>query len=152
MITVSSYDEFEGYIGQEMGVSDYLKVTQEQINQFAGATLDHQWIHCDEEKAKEGPFGTTIAHGYLTLSLVPYLWGQILEAKNLKMMINYGVNDLKFGAPVPVGSELRLHAKLDKLTNLRGITKAEFGAKMEIKDSKKPAFTATLILLYHFEA
>lgn len=152
MITVSSYDEFEKYIGEEMGVSEYLTVSQEQINQFAGATLDHQWIHTDEEKAKEGPFGTTIAHGYLTLSLVPYLWGQILEAKNLKMMINYGVNDLKFGAPVPVGSELRLHAKLDKLTNLRGITKAEFGAKMEIKDSKKPAFTATLILLYHFGA
>jgi acyl dehydratase len=151
MIVVGSYDEFEKYVGEDMGVSEYLKVTQEQINQFAGATLDHQWIHTDEQKAKDGPFGTTIAHGYLTLSLVPYLWGQILEAKNLKMMINYGVNDLKFGAPVPVGSELRLHAKLAKLTNLRGITKAEFAAKMEIKDSPKPAFTATLILLYHFE-
>ncbi|MEO9475555.1 MAG: MaoC family dehydratase [Cyclobacteriaceae bacterium] len=152
MIVVGSYEEFEKYIGEEMGVSDYTKVTQEQINKFAESTLDHQWIHCDEEKAKDGPFGTTIAHGYLTLSLVPYLWGQILEAKNLKMMINYGVDNLKFGAPVPVGSELRLHAKLSKLQNLRGITKAEFAAKMEIKDSKKPAFTATLILLYHFEA
>ncbi|WP_258102789.1 MaoC family dehydratase [Marinoscillum sp. MHG1-6] len=151
MIVVGSYEEFEKYIGEDMGVSEYLKVTQEQINKFAEATLDHQWIHCDEEKAKNGPFGTTIAHGYLTLSLVPYLWGQILEAKNLKMMINYGVDNLKFGAPVPVGSELRLHAKLDKLTNLRGITKAEFGAKMEIKDNPKAAFTATLILLYHFE-
>lgn len=152
MIVVGSYEEFEKYIGEEMGVSDYTKVTQEQINKFAESTLDHQWIHCDEEKAKDGPFGTTIAHGYLTLSLVPYLWGQILEAKNLKMMINYGVDNLKFGAPVPVGSELRLHAKLSKLQNLRGITKAEFAAKMEIKDNPKPAFTATLILLYHFEA
>ncbi|MEP0366056.1 MAG: MaoC family dehydratase [Cyclobacteriaceae bacterium] len=152
MIVVGSYEEFEKYIGEEMGVSDYTKVSQEQINKFAESTLDHQWIHCDEEKAKDGPFGTTIAHGYLTLSLVPYLWGQILEAKNLKMMINYGVNDMKFGAPVPVGSELRLHAKLSKLQNLRGITKAEFAAKMEIKGNPKPAFTATLILLYHFES
>jgi acyl dehydratase len=152
MIVVSSYDEFEKYVGQDMGCSDYTQVTQEQINKFADATLDHQWIHTDPEKAKNGPFGTTIAHGYLTLSLVPFLWGQILEAKNLKMMINYGVDNMKFGAPVPVGSEIRLHAKLDKLTNLRGITKAEFGAKMEIKGGAKPAFTATLILLYHFEA
>jgi acyl dehydratase len=152
MIVVSSYDEFEKYVGQEMGCSEFTQVTQEQINKFADATLDHQWIHTDPEKAKNGPFGTTIAHGYLTLSLVPFLWGQILEAKNLKMMINYGVDNMKFGAPVPVGSEIRLHAKLDKLTNLRGITKAEFGAKMEIKGGAKPAFTATLILLYHFEA
>ncbi|MFT6867758.1 MAG: acyl dehydratase [Cyclobacteriaceae bacterium] len=150
MIVVGSYDEFETYVGKELGHSEFLQISQSQINLFAESTLDHQWIHTDQEKAKEGPFGTTIAHGYLTLSLVPHLWGQILEAKNLKMMINYGVNDLKFGSPVPVGSELRLHAKLDKLTNLRGITKAEFGAKMEIKGNPKPAFTATLILLYHF--
>ncbi len=151
MILVGSFAEFEKYLGQNLGQSAYHKISQEQINQFATATLDHQWIHTDEKKAASGPFGTTIAHGYLTLSLVPYLWGQILEARNLKMMVNYGIENLKFGQPVPVGSELALHAKLDKLTNLRGITKAEFEAKMEIKGNPKPAFTATLILLYHFE-
>jgi len=150
-LIISSHAEFAEYLGQDLGESSPLKISQEQINQFASATLDHQWIHCDEEKAKAGPFGTTIAHGYLTLSVLPHMWGQILEAKNLKMMVNYGIDSLKFNQPVPVGSELILKAKLMNLTDLRGITKAEVSARMEIIGNKKPAFTGTLILLYHFE-
>lgn len=150
-LEIGSFEEFEKYIGQDLGQSESLEITQEQINKFADATLDHQWIHVDEEKAKEGPFGQTIAHGYLTLSLVPYMWEQILKAKNLKMMVNYGMNNLKFNQPVPVGSKLVLKAHLENVTNLRGITKAEVGARMEIEGNKKPAFTATMILLYHFE-
>lgn len=150
LITISSFDEFNGYLGQDLGQSETHKVSQEQINKFAESTLDHQWIHTNEEKAADGPFGTTIAHGYLTLSMVPFMWGQILEARNLKMMVNYGIEKFKFGQPVPVGSELLLKAKLETLTNLRGITKAEVGARMEIVGNKKPAFTGTLVLLYHF--
>lgn len=150
LIVVRSFEEFNQYLGQSLGESKSHKVTQEQINQFATATLDHQWIHCDEEKAKEGPFGKTIAHGYLTLSMVPYMWEQILKAENLKMMVNYGIDKLKFGQPVPVNSELILKAHLESLSNLRGVIKAEVGARMEIVGEKKPVFTATLILLYHF--
>ncbi len=151
-IEIGSFEEFEKYVGQDLGQSEPLEISQDQINLFAEATLDHQWIHVDEEKAKAGPFGVTIAHGYLTLSLVPHMWAQILQAKNLKMMVNYGLNNLKFNQPVPVGSKLLLKAHLEKVTNLRGITKAEVGARMEIVGNNKPAYTATMILLYHFES
>ena len=150
VVTISNFEEFESYTGEVLGYSEYHKITQDQINKFADATLDHQWIHTDLEKAKEGPFGTTIAHGYLTVSMTPFLWEQILEAKNLKMMVNYGMENLKFAQPVEVNSEIRLKATVKAITNLRGITKAEVDARMEIKDQKKPAFTATMILLYHF--
>ncbi len=151
-IEISSFEEFETYVDKDLGSSEPLEISQEQINKFADATNDHQWIHVDLEKAKEGPFGQPIAHGYLTLSLVPYMWEQILVAKNLKMMVNYGMNNLKFGQPVPVGSKLVLSAHLEKVTNLRGICKAEIGARMVVEGEKKPAFTATMILLYHFNA
>ena len=96
-LIINSYEEFEQYVGQELGISDYLKITQEQINQFADATLDHQWIHVDTEKAKiESPFHSTIAHGYLNLSILPYLWDQIVQVNNVKMMVNYGIEKLKF--------------------------------------------------------
>lgn len=150
-IQIGSYEEFVQYEGKDLGESKPVKISQEQINKFAEATIDHQWIHTDEERAKTGPFGKTIAHGYLTLSIVPHMWAQILQANNLKMMVNYGAEKLKFNQPVTVGSELVLKAHLDKVTNLRGITKVEVSARMEIIGNKKPAFTATLILLYHFE-
>jgi len=151
-LIIGSHEEFEAYLGKELGVSDYLKITQEQINQFATATIDHQWIHTDPERAaKEGPFKSTIAHGYLTVSVAPYLWAQIAEIHNLKMMINYGVEKLKFGQPVLVNNEVRLRAKLDSIVNLRGITKAQLKVTLEIKDNPKPAFTAMIIFLYHFE-
>lgn len=151
-VVINNHAEFEQWLGKVMGDSGYLKITQEQINKFADATLDHQWIHTDEEKAKEGPFGTTIAHGYLTLSLVPYLWDQITEFHNVKMLVNYGIDKMKFGQAVKVNSEIKLTAKLKSLANLRGISKAEVEALMEIKGEKKPAFTATMIFLYHFES
>ncbi|WP_258100313.1 MaoC family dehydratase [Marinoscillum pacificum] len=151
-IEISSFEEFSTYVGKDLGTSEPLEITQEQINKFADATLDHQWIHVDIERAKAGPFGQPIAHGYLTLSLVPNMWEQILVAKNLKMMVNYGMNNLKFGQPVPVGSKLLLSAHLENVTNLRGICKAEIGARMEVVGEKKPAFTATMILLYHFDS
>lgn len=152
-VIIGSFADFEQYNGQELGASDYFKITQEQINQFATATLDHQWIHIDPKRAKvEGAFGNTIAHGYLTLSIVPYLWEQIVDVRNLKMMINYGIESLRFANPVLVESEVRLVAKLKSLANLRGTIKAEVEVKLEIKDQKKPAFSGVLIFLYHFES
>ena len=92
MLTIHSYEEFEQHLGQELGKSDWLQVDQERINLFADATLDHQWIHVDPERAKEGPFGQTIVHGYLTLSLLPYLWEQVIKVENIKMLVNYGMD------------------------------------------------------------
>lgn len=151
-IVINSYSDFEAYSGKEIGTSEYVKITQEQINQFADATLDHQWIHTDSNRAStESPFKKTIAHGYLTLSLVPYLWGQIVEVNNITMLVNYGIESLKFNQPVVVDSEVRLRVKLNGIVNLRGIAKAELNSVMEIKNNAKPAFSATIILLYHFK-
>lgn len=151
-LVIKSHEEFEKYAGKELGVSDYLKITQDQINLFADATLDHQWIHTDPERAsKETDFKSTIAHGYLTLSLVPHLWDQITEFHNIKMMINYGIEKLKFNQPVMVNSEVRMRAALHSIANLRGITKFEVDVTLEIKDNPKPAFRALLVFLYHFK-
>ncbi|MFZ4522427.1 MAG: MaoC family dehydratase [Bacteroidales bacterium] len=150
-LIINSFDDFAQYIGQELGVSDYLKITQEQINKFAEATLDFQWIHMDTERAKtESPYKSTIAHGYLNLSVMPYLWGQIVEVNNIKMLVNYGIEKLRFNHPVLVDNEVRVRAKLSSLINLRGITKAEVNVSLEIKDNKKTAFDATVVFLYHF--
>lgn len=151
-IVINSFDDFSSYTGKEIGTSEYVKINQEQINQFADATLDHQWIHTDIKRAAiESPFKKTIAHGYLTLSLVPYLWGQIVEVNNITMLVNYGIENLKFNQPVAVDAEVRLKVKLNSIVNLRGIAKAELNSVMEIKDNPKPAFSASIILLYHFK-
>ncbi len=151
-LVINSYEEFEKYVGQELGVSDYVELPQERINLFADATLDHQWIHVDTEKAaQESPFKSTIAHGYLTLSMLPHLWDQIIEVHNLKMMINYGMEKMKFGQAVLAGQSIRLRTTLQSLQNLRGTTKAEIKFKIEIKDQKKPALEGVAIFLYYFE-
>jgi acyl dehydratase len=150
-VIISSFDELSALTGKELGVSDWHEFTQEQINLFADATLDHQWIHVDEEKCKaESPFGAPIAHGYLTLSMLPYLWNQIVEVKNLKLQVNYGIEKFKFNQPVLVNSRVRLVATVVSVLNLRGVTKANIGAKLEIEGNKKPAFEGELVFLYHF--
>ncbi|MGV3585908.1 MAG: MaoC family dehydratase [Adhaeribacter sp.] len=150
---INSFAEFQQFEGAELGVSEYHTITQEQINKFADATLDYQWIHLDQERAKtETPFGNTIAHGYLTVSLLPYLWGQIVAIGNLKMQVNYGIEELRFNQAVTVNSQVRLRAKLISLKNLRGIAKAQLEVTMEIKDQAKPAFTGIITFLYHFNS
>lgn len=151
MVNISNYEEFEQFLGKDLGTSMWHKITQPQINQFADATLDHQWIHINPEKAAtDSPFNATIAHGYLTLSLIPFLWKQVVNIQNLKMEINYGVENLRFAQAVTVDSEVRLHVKLANIANLRGITKANIAITLEIKDQKKPAFTGEVVFLYHF--
>ena len=150
-LIINNFEEFESYVGKELGVSDYLTITQEQINLFADATFDHQWIHVDAERAKrESPYGTTIAHGYLNLSIIPYLWEQIVKVNNIKLLVNYGIEKLKFNQPVLVNNEVRLRAKLNSLVNLRGVSKAEVKVVLEIKDNPKHALEAALVFLYHF--
>ena len=151
-LVINSYDEFATHLGEVLGTSEWLEVDQERINLFADATLDHQWIHVDVEKAKEeSPYKSTIAHGYLTLSLLPYLWNQIIEVINLKMMVNYGMDKMKFGQAVVTGSSVRLVTTLQSIVNLRGTCKAEIKFVIEIKDSKKPAIEGLATFLYFFE-
>ena len=152
MVVIKSHAEFESYLGKEIGVSPWHKITQEQINNFADPTLDHQWIHTDPERAqKESPFKTTIAHGYLTLSLVPFFWKQITDVQNLKMEVNYGIEELRFGQAVLVNDEVRCRVSLKSIINLRGISKATLFIQLEIKDQAKHAFTADVLFLYHFK-
>ena len=151
MLVINNFEEYESHLGEELGVSQWHTIDQEQINKFADATLDHQWIHTDPEKAKnEGPFKATIAHGYLTLSLIPYLWKQIADVRNIKMEINYGIERFKFGQAVLVDSEVQLKAKLNCISNLRGITKVTIQATLVIKDQPKPAYVGDVVFLYHF--
>ena len=152
MVTINSYDDFEKLVGCTIGTSDWVELTQERINLFADATLDHQWIHVDTERAKvESPFKSTIAHGYLTLSMLPYLWNQIIEVNNLKMMINYGIEKMKFGQAVLSGQRIRLTASLQSLANLRGVAKAEIKFYLEIEGEKKKALEGVAVFLYYFE-
>lgn len=151
-LIINSYEEFAAHLGEQLGVSDWLEVDQERIDLFADATLDHQWIHVDVEKAKkESQYKNTIAHGYLTLSLLPYLWSQIIEVNNIKMLVNYGMDKMRFGQPVVTGSKVRLVTKLQSISNLRGICKAEIEFKIEIEGQRKPALEGVATFLYYFE-
>lgn len=151
-LVINSHAEFEKHVGEVLGSSAWQKITQDQINKFADATLDHQWIHTDPERAaKESPFGKTIAHGYLSVSILAYHWEQIIEVNNIKMLVNYGISNLKFGQPVVVDSEVRVVAKLRSIKDLRGLSKLEIDVTMEINGSKKNAFEATVIFVYHFD-
>lgn len=151
-LIINSYDEFASHLGEELGHSEWLTVDQDRINLFADATLDHQWIHVDVERAKkESQYQSTIAHGYLTLSLLPYLWEQIIEVNNIKMLVNYGMDKMRFGQPVITGSRVRLVTKLQSIQNLRGIAKTEINFKIEIEGQRKPALEGIATFLYYFE-
>lgn len=150
-LTIRSLTDLQQYEAQELGFSAYHTITQEQINQFAAATLDFQWIHLDAERAKaESPFGATIAHGYLTVALLPYLWSQIVTIENLKMQVNYEIESLRFNQAVTVESQVRLRAKLLSVKDLRGIAKARIEVALEVEGSRKPAYTGVITFLYHF--
>ena len=152
-VIINSFEDFEAYVGQELGVSDYVEPSQERICQFADATLDHQWIHVDTEKAKaESPFGTTIAHGYLTLSLLPYLWDQIIEVHNLQRMMNYGMDKMKFAQPVLSGQHVRMKTRLQELANLRGAVKTTIKFTIEIQETGKKALEGLATFIYYFNA
>lgn len=149
---INSYEEFEAFLGKEIGTSEYVQITQEQIDKFADATLDYQWIHTDPERAaRESPFKSTIAHGYLTVSMLTYLWYSIVDVRNVKMIVNYGIESLRFQQPVLVNDKIRAIVSLESIRNLRGIAKIQVKIVVEIEGQKKPAYDALVTFLYHFE-
>ena len=151
-VIIRNLAELEACVGQELGVSGLHTITQEQINQFAAATLDHQWIHTDAERARtESPFQATIAHGYLTVALLPYLWQQIVNIENLKMQVNYEIESLRFNQAVTVNSAVRLRATVLSVANLRGIAKTRIEVTLEIEGGRKPAYSGVVTFLYHFQ-
>ncbi len=137
-------------VGTHLGCSDWLEITQERVNTFADATGDHQWIHIDPERAKDGPFGGTIAHGYLTLSLGPVLFPSIATVTGIKMGVNYGAGKVRFLSPVKVGSNLRLSAELTSLEDLpNNGAQVYMTFTFEIEGSEKPAAVAEIIFRYY---
>jgi acyl dehydratase len=149
---INNYEEFESYLGKEIGVSEFQEITQDQIDKFAEATLDFQWIHTDPERAKkESPFKSTIAHGYLTVSLLTNMWYQIVDVRNVKMIVNYGIEKLRFQQPVMVNDKIRARVSLNDIRNLRGIAKIQVKIVVEIEGEKKPAYDALVTFLYHFD-
>ena len=152
-VVINSYEDFLPYVGQELGASGYVELSQQRINLFADATLDHQWIHVNTEKAKaESPFGQTIAHGYLTLSMLPYLWDQIIEVNNLERMMNYGMDRMKFAQPVLSGQHVRMTTKLEELSNLRGAIKTTIKFTIEVQETGKKALEGLATIIYYFKA
>ena len=144
--TTTTIAELPSLKGQELGISDWLEVTQERVNTFADATGDHQWIHVDVERAKaESPFGGPIGHGYLTLSLVVPMYSQVLTVSDAKMGVNYGLNKVRFPAPVPVGSKIRLAATLNDVTEVAGGLQLTIGAVIEREGGEKPVCIAELV-------
>ena len=147
--TVIGVDELGGMVGRHLGYSDYLVVDQHRIDRFADATGDHQWIHVDSERAASGPFGTTIAHGYLTLSLVPLLLAQVLSVESVAFALNYGCNKVRFPAPVPAGSEVRLGALLASADEVAGGVQVVLDVALEVRGAKKPSCAAEVVLRYY---
>ncbi|MGA5500267.1 MaoC family dehydratase [Streptomyces umbrinus] len=138
-ITANGIDALKKLAGSDLGTSEWIEVTQERINTFADATGDHQWIHVDEEKAKEGPFGAPIAHGYLTLSLFIPLFTELLDVQGVTTKVNYGLNKVRFPSPVKVGSRIRLVAKLTDVEDVPGGVQITVDGTIEIEGAPKPA-------------
>jgi acyl dehydratase len=145
--TFTTLDEISAAVGQELGASEWLEVTQERIDQFADATGDHQWIHVDTDRAKDGPFGTTIAHGFLTLSLIPLFNTQVFGLETPGAKLNYGLNKVRFPHPVPVGSRLRDRISLTAVTDLAGGKQITLQHVIEIEGVEKPACIAEMLVL-----
>ncbi|MEV5612971.1 MaoC family dehydratase [Streptomyces sp. NPDC052225] len=142
-------DELKGAVGEQLGYSDWVEIEQARIDRFAEATGDHQWIHVDPERAKEGPFGTTIAHGYLTLSLLPLFGPQLLSVEGMKMGVNYGTNKVRFPAPVPVGSRLRATAKITSVDDVPGGVQLSVAFTVERDGGDKPVCVAESVSRYY---
>lgn len=142
MRVFNGVDELRAANGTEVGTSDWFTVEQERIDGFADATDDHQWIHVDAEKAKTGPFGTTIAHGFLTLSLLPKLVQGVYRVEGVKMGVNYGMNKVRFTSPLPVGSRVRAKVDLTDVSDITGGVQLTLGVTVEVEGSDKPALVA----------
>ena len=145
MLTINGIDELKSRIGDELGVSDWHEVTQEKINAFAEVTGDDQWIHVDPERAKDTPFGGTIAHGYYTLSLAPMFMDRIFSLEGFAFAVNYGLNRVRFPAPLPVGKKVRMHATLSGLDDIPGGAQMTVTVTFEVEGGDKPVCVAETI-------
>ena len=149
---ISSFEDLKALEGQEVGVSDWFQITQEQINQFADVTLDHQWIHVDVERAQqEMPGGTTIAHGYLTLSMIPAMTAGFLKFTNLKMGINYGLNKVRFTSMVTVDSRIRARSVVQAVRQRSGAAQLVGLTTVDIENETKPACVVETVSFFHFD-
>ena len=151
MKTVRSADDLRNAVGEHLGYSDWHEVDQERINEFADATGDHQWIHVDPERARsESPFGTTIAHGYLTLSLIPWLMSEVIGYEGVKMGVNYGCNKVRFPAPVKVDSRVRAGAELIAAEDVPGGVQVVNRVTIEVEGAEKPSCVAETVSRIYF--
>lgn len=147
MRILNCIDDIVAAQGEHLGYSEWLDIPQERIDAFADATEDHQWIHVDPQAAADGPFGTTIAHGYLTLALLPALFAQILQMRGVKMVMNYGSQKVRFLAPVPVDSKVRLGLELQSTERMSSGLRIQLGATLEIQGVDRPALVAEVLYL-----
>jgi acyl dehydratase len=147
--TAIALADLPGMVGKHLGHSDWEVIDQDKINRFADATGDHQWIHVDIERAKAGPFGTTIAHGYMTLSLVPIFVFQLLKVEGAKLVVNYGLNKARFPAPVPVDSRVRMGGEIAAVEQVSGGLQVTLGCTFEIEGQTKPACVAEIVFRYY---
>ena len=148
--TVHGLDGVRSLAGQDLGTSSWLDVTQERVNTFADATGDHQWIHVDVERARTGPFGGTIAHGYLTVSLIIPLFVELLDIQDVGMGVNYGLDKLRFPSPVPVGSRIRLHGSVASVDDVPGDgVQVRLDFTVEVEGAQKPACIAQALYRYY---
>jgi acyl dehydratase len=146
---IEGIDGLKAKQGEHLGYSDWLEITQERVNEFAEATGDHQWIHVDPERAKAGPFGGPIAHGYLTISLAPMLLPQVMRVEGIQMGVNYGINKLRFPSPVPVGAKLRVGAQLADVEDIAGGAQVTLDLTFEVEGKDKPACVAQAVYRYY---
>ena len=146
---IEGIDGLKAKKGEHLGYSDWLEITQERVNEFAEATGDHQWIHVDPERAKAGPFGGPIAHGYLTISLAPMLLPQVMRVEGIQMGVNYGINKLRFPSPVPVGSKLRVGAALADVEDIQGGAQVTLDLTFEVEGKAKPSCVAQAVYRYY---
>ena len=149
MKVISSIDDAVGLVGQELGVGEWKEIEQKRIDAFADATEDHQWIHVDPERARSGPFGGPIAHGYLTLSLIPYLLGRTFQVEGVRMGVNYGLNRLRFPAPVPVPGTVRATFTLNDVKPIEGGTQVLVGFEVRVDGAAKPSAAGEAVYNYY---
>lgn len=147
--TVVTFADLPGLAGTDLGHTEWLEITQERIDQFAVATGDDQWIHTDPERAATGPFGTTIAHGFLTLSLIIPFWTELFDVENVTTKVNYGLDRVRFTSPVKVGARLRMAALLQDVTEVKSGVQIKIGATIEIEGSERPAVVAEFLARFY---
>lgn len=150
MTTMYTFDELPGLVGTTVGPGPWRTITQEQVNTFADAADDHQWIHVDPERAKDGPFGGPIAHGFLTLALLIPLWGELMDVSDVKTKVNYGLNRVRFTAPVPVGARVRMSSTVAAVEEVKGDgVQLTVDQTIEVEGSDRPAVVATFLARFY---